>query len=189
LKIKYLNIQAHLANGELFLCCPGAVSLKVLKNMSNHSTTKNCLSMSVINNTISVYHSLDQNEKVRNYSSSPDLVYASLTTFSLIIRQLEKEGMGIVFCHDQSSLKTIKKCVGRKKLTVLSLNDLKLNLQEHVCDTSIIAVVTTPSAVIKISELQLIAQDIQDSGVELKWISILRQPSFDQLIKWELISI
>ncbi len=144
--------------------------------------------MSIIHNTISVYHSLDQEEKVKNYSSSPELVYASLTTFPLIIRQLEKEGMGIVFCHHHSSIKTIKKCVGRKKLPVLRLNDLKLNLRQHVSDTSIIAVVTSPSEVIRISELQLIAQDIQDSGVELKWISILRQPSFDQLIKWELVS-
>jgi hypothetical protein len=142
--------------------------------------------MSTNNNGISVYQSLDQNEKVKNYSSNPELVYSSITTLSNIIRQVEKEGIGIVFCHNNSSIQTIQKHLDKKYLTVVDLHDLKGHLNHFVASSKVIAVALSSSDIIKISELQSLAKHMKSSGVILKWISILKQPSFHQLIKWEL---
>jgi hypothetical protein len=142
--------------------------------------------MSTNNNGISVYHSLDQDEKVRNYSSNPELVYSSITTLSNIIRQVEKEGIGIVFCHNNSSIKTIQKHLDKKHLIVLDIGDLKGHLKHSAASSKVIAVALSSSDIIKISELQSLVKHMKSSGVILKWISILKQPSFHQLIKWEL---
>lgn len=142
--------------------------------------------MSTNNNGFNVYQSLDQEEKVRNYSSNPELVYSSITTLSNIIKQVEKEGIGIVFCHSNSSIQTIQKHLNRKHLIVVDFCDLKGNPNHFATNSKVIAVALSSSDVIKISDLQSLVKQMKSSGIVLKWISILKQPSFHQLIKWEL---
>jgi len=142
--------------------------------------------MSTNYNGITVYQSLDQDEKVINYSCNPELVYSSITTLSNIIRQVEKEGIGIVFCHNNSSIKRVQQCLNKKDVLVVNHFDLEGNLAQLIADSKIIAVSLSASHVIKISELHSLVKHIKTAGFTLKWISILKHSSFQQLIKWQL---
>jgi hypothetical protein len=137
-----------------------------------------------MSSTINVYQSLAVKEKITNYSSSPELVYSKITTLSLIIRQLEKDGTGIIFCRHESLIKTVQNIVGKKSVSVTDLQQLKL--AGKIDHSRLLVVILNGTETVKVSELNQIAASVTRSGVELKWISILQQPVFNQLFKWEL---
>lgn len=133
-------------------------------------------------NTINVYQTL--HEKVANYSPSPELVYSRISTLQLIIRQVEKEGTGIIFCTNPDALPLITKSAGRLKLDHFTLEDLKPGKRFNDC--RLLVVVLERSANVKVSDIDKIVKIVIASGVPLKWISILQHPVFNQLFKWEL---
>jgi hypothetical protein len=137
-----------------------------------------------MSSTINVYQSLALKEKISNYSSSPELVYSKITTLSLIIRQLEKDGTGIIFCRHESLIKTVQNIIGKQRVSVIDLQQLKF--AGKVEYSRLLVVMLNGTETVKISELNQIASSVTRSGVELKWISILQQPVFNQLFKWEL---
>lgn len=137
-----------------------------------------------MSSTINVYQTLDVREKIRNYSPTPALVYSRISSLNLIIRQVEKGGTGIIVCDPSYSLPMIERYLGKHKRCLVSLDDLKTGeLKEQA---NILIGLTTNPENLRISELNTIARRIIASGKQLKWISILHQPVFNQLFKWEL---
>jgi citrate lyase alpha subunit len=134
---------------------------------------------------IPVYQALNQSEKVINHSTRPDLVYASLTTMDLLLRQVKKDGIGIIFSHHYSAVDIAKK-IGCREIMVTSYQDLRDSAMSISNNTRIIVVSTKPGVTIRISDLQCIAKAIKPSSQKLKWISILQQHGSNQLFKWEL---
>jgi hypothetical protein len=136
--------------------------------------------------SIPVYQALNQSEKVINHTQRPDLVYSRLTTIDLLLRQVKKDGIGIIFSQYHSAVTTAKKILGYEEILITSYGDLQKSIRSISCDTRIIVISTKPGATIRISDIQSIAKAITPCGQHLKWISILQQPCTSQLFKWEL---
>lgn len=134
-------------------------------------------------NTITVYQSLDQKEKVINYSSQPELVYSRLTTLSLIVRQLQKEGTGLIFCRQGSLPKLKNNFPSKDKIIFMNIEEFS---SIRLPKKRLVVVTMNERQPIRISELNAIVKSLQESGTVLKWITILQQPAFNQLFKWEL---
>jgi hypothetical protein len=136
--------------------------------------------------TIPVYQALNQPEKVINHTGRPDLVYSKLTTIELLLRQVKKDGIGIIFSHHFATVDAAKKAVGFGEILVTSYHDLHESLRVISQDIRIIVISTKPGTIIRISDIQSIAKAIQPHQQSLKWVSILQQPCTAQLFKWEL---
>lgn len=147
---------------------------------------KNCLNMLPANKqsgSIPVYQALQQPGKISNQSSRPDLVYSRLTTFDLLLRQVKKEGIGIIFSSCFATIENAKRTLGCKEVQVIDRQNLSEILKLVSAGTKILVISLKPGATIRISELELIARS---AGHHLKWISILHQAYTSQLFKWEL---
>lgn len=131
--------------------------------------------------TIPVYQALSQPEKVTNQTARPDLVYSNLTTFELLLRQVKKEGIGIILSSNITSA-SAKKVFYKYPVQVIGELGVE-SVKELSSKTGIIVVTIKPGATIKVSDLQLLANE---AGSQLKWISILQQPHAQQLFKWDL---
>ena len=142
--------------------------------------------MTISTGSISVYQSIDTHEKIINYSSQPELVYSKLTTLSLLIRQVKDEGVGLIFCRHKTCTDSLQKELGSNNVVVLKKYQLNQAIERTGCNTRIIVIQIGANDIIKISDLHEMAQLINLSGFQLKWISILQQINVEQLFKWEL---
>jgi hypothetical protein len=133
--------------------------------------------------TIPVYQALQQPGKITNQSSRPDLVYSRLTTFDLLLKQVKKEGIGIIFSSCFSTVENAKRTLGCKEVQVVDQQNLNEVLKLVSAGTKILVISLKPGTTIRVSDLEVIARSV---GHNLKWISILHQPYASQLFKWEL---
>jgi hypothetical protein len=135
-------------------------------------------------NSIAVYQALPQTEKILNETNRPDLVYSRLSTIDLLLRQVKKEGIGIIFSHDSYVTQTTKQ-LNIKKFAVLNYDDVLNDAALVTHQTKLFIICFKKGTPIRVSDIESVAKLFTPSA-DVKWIAILHQAYTKQLFKWDL---
>src|SRR3954463_5020721 len=98
---------------------------------------------------IPVYQALQQPGKITNQTARPDLIYSRLTTFDLLLKQVKKEGIGIIFSSCLSTVENAKRTLGCKEVQVVDEQNLNKVLKLVSAGTKILVISLKPGTTIR----------------------------------------